>query len=60
MENNTEVETLSDPVPLESNSESEGEESETANNLGQHSSNEDWLRYAVQESRSPCEFTEKT
>ena len=46
MENNAEVKTLPNPVPLESDSESECKESATVNNLDQSPSNEDWLRYA--------------
>lgn len=46
MENNAEVETLSDLILLESDSEGEGEESETVNNSDQPPSNKDWLCYA--------------
>ena len=41
MENNAEVKTLPNPVPLESDSESECKESATVNNLDQSPSNED-------------------
>ena len=46
MENNTDVEKLSDSAPLESDFEGKSEEFETVNNLDRSRSNEDWLRYA--------------
>ena len=46
MENNTDVEKLSDSAPLESDFEGKSEEFETVNNLDRCQSNEDWLRYA--------------